>query len=94
MASDVNDITIQYEEDGVVVVRELDKQILSKGAWATVMFRYRQWDKRKKEYSPDSYAIRRYQKVHGDYVQKSKFTISSNSQAEKIVETLQKWLKG
>jgi len=93
MAADVNDITIQYEEDGVVIVKELDKEILSKGAWATVMFRYRQWDKRRQEYSPDSYAIRRYQKVHGDYVQKSKFTISSNKQAEKIVKALQRWLQ-
>ena len=93
MASDVNDITIQYEEDGIAIVKEIDKAILSKGAWATVMFRYRQWDKRKKGYSQDSYAIRRYQKVHGEYVQKSKFTISSNKQAEKIVEVLQKWMQ-
>ena len=94
MASDVNDITIQYEEDGVVIVKEIDKEILSKGAWATVLFRYQQWDKRKKEYSADSYAIRRYQKVHGEYMPKSKFNISSSAQAEKIVETLQRWLKG
>ena len=94
MASDVNDITIQYEEDGVVLVKEIDKEVLSKGAWATVIFRYQQWDKRKNEYGADSYAIRRYQKVHGEYQQKSKFTISSDKQAEKIVEVLQKWLQG
>ena len=94
MASDVNDITIQYEEDGVVIVKEIAKEILSKGSWATVLFRYRQLDKRKNEYGPDSYSIRRYQKIHGEYLPKSKFNISSNKQAEKIVETLQKWLKG
>ena len=94
MASDVNDITIAYEEDGVLLVREIDKEILSKGAWATVMFRYQQWDKRKNEYGSESFSIRRYQKVHGEYMQKSKFTISSRIQAEKIVETLQRWLKG
>lgn len=94
MAADVEDITIQYEEDDVVIVKEIDKVVLSKGAWATVMFRYQQWDKRKKEYGPEAYAIRRYQKVHGDYLQKSKFTISSSKQAEKIVETLKGWLKG
>ena len=94
MASDVNDITIAYEEDGVLLVRELDKEVLSKGAWATVMFRYQQWDKRKNEYGPESFSIRRYQKVHGEYMQKSKFTISSRIQAEKIVEALQQWLKG
>lgn len=93
MASDVNDITIQYVEDGVVIVKEIDKEILSKGAWATVLFRYQQWDKRKKEYGADSYAIRRYQKVHGEYMPKSKFNISSSAQAEKIVEALQRWLK-
>ena len=93
MASDVNDITIQYEEDGVVIVREIDKEILSKGSWATVLFRYQQWDRRKNEYGSDSYTIRRYQKIHGEYLQKSKFTISSSKQAEKIVATLQKWLK-
>ena len=93
MAADVNDITIQYEEDGVVLVKEIDKEILSKGLWTTILFRYQQWDKRKKEYGGDSYAIRRYQKVHGDYQQKSKFVISSSKQAKMIVETLEKWLK-
>jgi hypothetical protein len=93
MASDVNDITIQYEEDGLVLVKEIDKEILSKGLWTTILFRYQQWDKRKNEYGGDSFAIRRYQKVHGDYQQKSKFTISSSKQAKKIVETLQEWLR-
>jgi len=93
MASDVNDITIAYEEDGVLLVKEIDKEILSKGAWATLIFRYQQWDRRKNEYGPESYSIRRYQKVHGEYMQKSKFTISSKAQAEKIVEALQKWMK-
>ena len=94
MASDVNDITIAYEEDGVLLVKEIDKEILSKGAWATLIFRYQQWDRRKNEYGPESYSIRRYQKVHGEYMQKSKFNISSKAQAEKIVEALQKWMKG
>ena len=93
MASDVNDITLAYEEDGVLLVKEIDKEILSKGAWATLIFRYQQWDRRKNEYGPESYSVRRYQKVHGEYMQKSKFTISSKAQAEKIVEALQKWMK-
>jgi len=93
MASDVDDITMNYEEDGILIVKELDKEILSKGAWTTILFRYQQWDKRKEEYSDDSYAIRRYQKVHGEYMQKSKFNISSSKQAEKIVAALQGWMK-
>ena len=93
MAANVEDITIEYEEDGIMVIKELDKEILSKGAWATVLFRYRQWDKRKQEYGEDCYAIRRYQKVHDEDMPKSKFNISSKLQAEKIVEALQRWMK-
>jgi len=92
MAAHVDDVTINYEEDGVVVVKEIDKVILSKGAWATILFRYQQWDAKKKEYSPDRYSIRRYRKINGEYSQQSKFNISSPDQAQKIVEALQGWL--
>lgn len=93
MAADVNDLTVQYEEDGVVLVKEVDKVILSKGAWATLLFRYQQLDKKTNEFGPDRYSIRRYQKVSGNFMPKSKFNISSDAQAEKIVEALQGWLK-
>ncbi len=92
MASDVSELTINYEEDDVLVVKELDKEVLSKGAWATVLFRYQQWDKKKEEYGPDRYTIRRYQKRSGEYSPKSKFNISSRDQAEKIISALQNWL--
>ena len=72
--------------------QELDKVVLSKGAWATLLFRYQQWDAKKNEYSPDRYSIRRYRKVNGEYSQQSKFNISSPDQAQKIVEALQGWL--
>ena len=93
MASDVNDITMYYEEDDILVVKELDKEILSKGAWATILFRYQQWDAKKEEYGPDRYSIRRYRKMNNEYRQQSKFTISSKDQAIKIVDALQKWIE-
>jgi hypothetical protein len=92
MAENVDDLTINYEEDGIVIVKELDKAILSKGAWATVMFRYQQWDKRKKEYGPDRYTIRRYRKMQGEYRAQTKFNISSADQAGKIIDVLQGWI--
>lgn len=92
MASDIKDITIQYEEDDTVLVKELDKEVLSKGAWTTILFRYQQWDPKTSEYSPERYSIRRYRKVKDEYRQQSKFTISSIQQAQKIIETLQKWV--
>lgn len=93
MAAKVEDITINYEEDGVQLVKELDKEILSKGAWATIVFRYQQWDTKKEAYGADQYTIRRYRKVNGEYMQQSKFNISSPDQAGKIVEVLTRWLK-
>jgi hypothetical protein len=92
MASDVNDLSVQYEEDGVVTVKELDKKILSKGAWATLLFRYQDWDRAKSQYGPDKYTIRRYQKRNGVYMQKSKFNISSRDQARAIIEALEGWI--
>lgn len=92
MSNSVEDITINYEEDGILVVKELDKEILSKGAWTTILFRYQNWDKAKGQYSADMYSIRRYQKRQGEYFAKSKFNISSNEQAKKIISTLQHWL--
>jgi hypothetical protein len=92
MASKAEDLTIDYEEEGVLVVKELDKVVLSKGSWATVMFRYQQWEKAKEGYGQDRYTIRRYRKKDDEYRQQSKFNISSRDQALKIVETLRKWV--
>jgi hypothetical protein len=93
MASSVDELTVTYEEDGIETVRELDKEILTKGAWSTIIFRYRDWNRAKGEYGPDKYSIRRYQKRNGQYQQKSKFNISSREQAEKIIAALQKWMQ-
>ncbi len=92
MSSDVDDITIQYEEEGQVLVKELDKDILTKGAWATILFRYQNWSRAKEEFSKEMFTIRRYQKRNGEYSPKSKFNISSAEQAKKIIATLEKWV--
>ena len=92
MSATVEDITINYEEDGDLVVKETGKEILSKGAWTTIIFRYQNWDKAKNEYGKDLFTIRRYQKRNGQYQQKSKFNISSRDQAQKIIDALQKWM--
>ena len=92
MAATVDELTITYEEDGVVVTEELDKVVLSKGAWATVLYKYHSWDKAKAAYGPTAFTIRRYRKQDGEYRQQSKFTISSEDQARKIIAALSGWL--
>mgnify|MGYP006306786089 CR=1 FL=1 len=92
MAAEIDKITIEYEQDGQLLVKELDKEILSRGAWCTILFRYTQWDKKNSDFGPERFSIRRYRKINGEYMQQSKFTISSESQAQKIVDTLSGWI--
>lgn len=92
MATDVEDLTVDYEEDGKLVSKQLDKIVLTKGAWSTIIYRYQDWDRKKEEYGPDKYSIRRYQKRNGEYKQKSKFNISSADQARKVIDALQTWM--
>ncbi len=91
MASTPDELTISYREGELELVKELDKEILSKGAWTTILYRYQEWNNAKQEYGPEKYSIRRYQKRNGQYQQKSKFNISSKEQARKIIEALSRW---
>ncbi|MGB3213009.1 MAG: hypothetical protein WBB19_20070 [Desulforhopalus sp.] len=91
MSSTIEDLTINYEEDGVQVVKETGKEVLSKGAWTTILYRFNNLDRKSGEFGKDMYTIRRYQKRQGEYQMKSKFNISSTEQAKKIVEILAKW---
>lgn len=93
MSETIDDITIAYSENGTETTKELDKQVLTKGAWTTIMFKYQDWDNAKSDYGPIKYSIRRYQKRNNQYWQKSKFNISSSDQAQKIVDILNGWLK-
>jgi len=86
------DLTIDFEEGGILTTKQLDKVILSKGAWTTILFRYQDWDGATEEYGEDKYTIRRYQKRNGEYNQRSKFNITNAKQAGLIVEALQKWI--
>jgi len=89
----IDEITIRYEEEGVELVKEIEKVVLSKGgAWVTIMFRYIQWENTNQAYSEDKYTIRRYKKSNGEYRQQSKFNISNKAQAQKLVETLSEWI--
>lgn len=93
MAETVEDLTVTYVEDGVETTKELDKVVLSKGSWATLLFRYQEWDRAKEVYGPEKYTIRRYQKRSGEYRQQSKFNISSAAQARALIAALEGWLK-
>lgn len=93
MAETVDQITISWTDDqGVETVKELDKVVLTKGAWATLVFKYQDLNRSTGEFGPVKFRIGRYQKRNGAYYPHSKFNISSEDQARRIVEILQDWI--
>ena len=91
MAETIDELTIHYEEDGQVLRRQLDKEVLSKGSWTTIMFLYQDLDRRTGEYGHEKVSIRRYQKREGTYLQRSKFEISSPAQARAVRDRIEGW---
>ncbi len=92
MAQTIDDLTIEYVDEGVTTIKQLDKIVLTKGAWSTIVYKYQDWEKAKQAYSPPRYSIRRYQKRNDQYLLKSKFNISSADQAQKLIAILNQWM--
>ena len=91
MAESIDELTIHYEEDEQVLRKQLDKQVLTKGSWTTIMFLYQDLDRKSGEYGHHKVAIRRYQMREGVYLQRSKFEISSPNQARAVREQIGDW---
>ncbi len=92
MSEKVEDLSIEWTNDeGVLVTKQLDMAILSKGAWATVMFLYQDLDRKTGEYNDPKVRLERYRKSGGTYRSQSRFKISSEKQARAIIEHLQGW---
>jgi len=93
MAATIDEITVNFsDEEGTLLCRELEKVVLSKGAWCTVMFRYQNLDKASGKFTEPKFTIRRYQKVNGEFRPKSKFNVSSKAQAQNVADTLIEWI--
>lgn len=91
MAESIEELTYDYEDEGRLVRKELDRAVLSKGAWSTIMFKFQELDRAKDEWRAAKVAIVRYKKSGGVYRKQSSFNISSEKQARAIVDTIQSW---
>ena len=93
MAETVDEITIDWkDENGQQLVRQLKKEVLTSGAWSTIMFLYQDFDKKAGGWGLKKIRVVRYQKRGGKYIPQSKFNVSSAKQARQIIESLQNWL--
>lgn len=91
MAEMVEEFSYNYEEDGRLVRREVRKEILTKGAWATVMFLFQELDRQSETWNEPKVAIVRFKKSGGAYRKQSSFNISSEKQARQIVDVIERW---
>lgn len=91
MAESIDELSYNYEEDGKLVRKELERHVLSKGSWATVMFLYQELDRKSESWRAPKVAIVRYKKWNGVYRKQSGFNISSEKQARQIVDAIEKW---
>jgi hypothetical protein len=93
MEEPIDEISIDWkDENGQYLVKQVKKEVLTSGAWSTVMFMYRDLDKRTGEFGPKKIRVVRYRRRGGKFMAQSKFNISSAKQAKKIVEIIQNWL--
>ena len=93
MAETIDEISIDWkDENGQQLVRQVKKEVLTSGAWSTIMFMYQDLDKKTGEFGPMKIRVARYQKRSGKFMPQSKFNISSAKQAKQIIEIIRNWL--
>ena len=73
------------------VFKEVAREVLSKGSWATLMFLFQELDKKAEQWRAPKVAIVRYKKWNGQYRKQSGFNISSEKQARQIIASLENW---
>lgn len=91
MAESIDEITMEYVEDDKVLVKEIEKNILTRGSWTTIMFLFQELIKDSEDYGPLKVSIRRYQKRNGVFRQQSKFNISNAKQGRAVAAALYQW---
>jgi hypothetical protein len=87
------ELTIRYEEAGVVVVEELAHAVLAASpTWTTVAFLSRERDKVSGEFGGPRVSLRRYKKRGGRFVVDKHFTLTTRAQALALQAALGTWL--
>ena len=90
-AEDIDEITVNYEEDGVLLVKEEAKVVIARGAWPVLAFLYRELVPATKEYGAKKVTLRKFRKQHGTYRIEAKLNIGNLTQAAAIAEALRVW---
>jgi hypothetical protein len=88
----LDELTYDQEDDGVLVRKQLDRVVLARGSWATVMFLFQELDRATGVYRSPKMAIVRFQKWKGGFRKHSAFNVSNAAQARTLVEVFERWV--
>jgi hypothetical protein len=91
MAETLEELTYDYEDEGTLVRKEIDRTVLTKGGWATIMFLFQELDRTSGKFRAPKMAIVRFKKSKGVYRKQSSFNISSEKQARQIAAVFESW---
>jgi hypothetical protein len=91
MVETLEELTYDYEDEGVLVRKQIDRAVLTKGGWATVMFLFQELDRQKGKFGAPKMTIVRFKKSRGAYRKQSSFNISNEQQARQLAEVLERW---
>jgi hypothetical protein len=91
MTETLEELSYEQEEDGVLVRKQLERVILTRGSWATVMFLFQDLDRATGSYRAPRMAVVRFQKLRGAYRKHASFNIASQAQARELTDVLERW---
>src|SRR3954464_7515031 len=91
MAETPEELTWDYEDEGVLVRTQIYMVILTKGSWVTAMFLFQELARQKGKFRPPKMAIVRFKKSKGTYRKQSSFNISNEKQTGQINEVFERW---
>ena len=92
MADPLTELTVNWTEDGVLKVRELDRAVLATStSWATLAFLFQEHDAASGSYRAPKVSIRRYRRRAGRNVVDKHLTLSTEKQATELMDCIGKW---
>lgn len=88
---ELDDIRWDWEEDGRLVRRELDRRTFARGGWATIVFLYEELDVAADAWKDRRVAIVRFQKVRGLWKKHAGWNLDGEREAQDLAATLAAW---
>jgi len=91
-AMSIETVTYDYTKDGVLLRRQLGKEILSNtGVWADVAFLHQDRDAAADDWKPAKVTIARFKRVGGIWKKQDHFNVNSARRADQIAAVLSRW---